>query len=273
VFDTSSSKNCSYMADAEEPLDCMDCNNVYYKPERCLDMMGILQCNRAKHCTYVFYCNDIEYSDSCYNSNDLFGCAAVRKGSNMILNKAYEKEEYAALRAKIIEEMTVSGDYGQLLPPKFSPHGYNECLAREYFPLTRDEAIVRGYKWQEETTGTYDKGTVPVASMPETIAEVDDSILKEILECASCRKNYRITRAELDFYKHMGIPLPRLDFECRHQARMGKRTPRKLYKRACMCDLASHDHAGTCGASFQTPYSPERPETLYCEECFNREVA
>lgn len=273
VFDTSSSKNCSYMADAEEPLDCQDCNNVYYKPERCYDMMGILQCSKAKHCTYVFYCNDIEYSDSCYNSNDLFGCCAIRKGGNMILNKAYEKEEYIAIREKIIEEMKKSGDYGQSIPPRFSPHGYNECLVKEYFPLTRDEALARGYKWQEETTGTYDKGTLPPNKMPATIAKTDEGILKEILECETCRKNYRLTKAELDFYRQMRIPLPHQDFECRHQARMNKRTPRKLWGRACMCEMTSHDHQGACQNAFETPYSPERTEVLYCEECFNAEVA
>lgn len=272
VFDTTSSKNCSYMADTVEPIDSMDCNNAYYKIERCYDMMGILECNRSKHCTYVFWCHNIEYSDSCYNSGDLFGCCAIKKGNNMILNKVYEKEEYTALRAKIIEEMKKSGDYGQSIPPKYSPHGYNECLAKEYFPLTRDEALARGYKWQEESTGTYDKGTLPNKAMPASIKDTDDGILNEILECETCRKNYRLTQAELAFYRQMGIPIPRKDFECRHQARMGKRTPRKLWSRGCMCNNESHDHESKCGLPFETPYSPDRKETIYCEECFNREI-
>ncbi len=263
LFDSADTKNSSYLADVTEAIDCMDCNNAYYKPELCYDGMGFLQSNKSKHSTYIIYSNDAEYSDSCYNAQSILGCAGIRKGNYMILNKPYEKEEYEALKATIVADMKARGEYGQFLPPELSPFGYNETLAQEYFPLTRDEALARGYRWQEETTGTYDKGTIPPNAMPATIAEVDESILKEILECSSCRKNYRLTKAELDFYRQMGVPLPRLDFECRHQARMGKRTPRKLYSRSC-----AH-----CQKAVQTPYAPERPEVIYCEECFNREVA
>jgi hypothetical protein len=272
LFDTADTKNASYMADATEAIDCMDCNNTYYKPKLCYDGMGFLQSNRSKHSTYIMFSNDVEYSDSCYNSQSVFGCVGIRKGNYMILNREYEKEEYEALKEKIIAGMKVRGEYGQFLPPELSPFGYNETLAKEYYPLIRDEALSRGYRWQDETTGTHGKGTLLSKDIPAT-ADADESILKEVLECEVCKKNYRLTKAELGFYKQVGVPIPRQDFECRHQARMAKRTPRKLWSRACMCEMTSHDHEGVCPNKFETPYSPERKEILYCEDCFNREVA
>ena len=81
------------------------------------------------------------------------GCLAVRKRSYMILNKEYTKEEYEALKAQIVESMKADGTYGEFFPQQMSPFGYNETLAKEYFPMTRDEALAKGFRWQEQSTG------------------------------------------------------------------------------------------------------------------------
>ena len=126
--------------------------------------------------------------------------------------------------------------------------------------------------------------------MPETIGEVTEDILNQVLVCKDCKKNFRITKAEFDFYKRMNLPLPHKDFECRHQARMQSRTPRKLWHRRCMCgekqsanreaqsvytNTASHAHHSKndpCPNEFETSYAPERPEIVYCEQCYTAEV-
>jgi len=43
---------------------------------------------------------------------------------------------------------------------------------------------------------------------------------------------------------------------------MKLRNPRKLYTRNC----------DKCGKEIQTTYAPERPEIVYCENCYNKEV-
>jgi len=43
---------------------------------------------------------------------------------------------------------------------------------------------------------------------------------------------------------------------------MNLRNPRKLYERNC----------DKCGEDIQTTYEPSRPETVYCEECYNKEI-
>ena len=145
-----------------------------------------------------------------------------------------------------------------------SPFGYNETLAQEYYPMTKEEAVKKGFNWQDTTSGTYEKETINKEKMPNTIGEVSENILNEILVCEDCEKNFKITKSEFDFYKRMGIPLPRKDFECRHKERMSKRNPRKLWHRKCM--------KKGCQNEFETSYAPNRSEIIYCERCYQQEV-
>ncbi len=275
LFDVRNSKNSSYLSDAEDPLDCHDCNNLYFKPERCYNIMGTLQSNNCISCAYPMYCNDVQYSDSCYNCTSCFGCVGLNKKNYHILNKEYSKEEYEKLKQEIIESMKDDGIYGDFFPPELSPFGYNETLAREYFPMTEKDAKEKGFNWQEQTSGTYGKETIKESEMPQTIEEVTDDILNQVLACKECGKNFRITQNELAFYRRMNLPLPHKDFECRHQDRMRKRNPRKLWHRSCMCDKDSHalHPRSHCSNEFETSYSPERKEKIYCETCYQQEVS
>lgn len=273
-FDAEDAKNCKYIADAEGTIDCYDMNNTYYKPELCLDSMGMLTAYNVKHSVYAIYVSHIEYSDSLTNCENCFGCVGLRKKKYCILNKQYTKEEYEKLKEKIITQMKKEEVYGDFLPPTLSPFGYNETLAQEYYPLTEKEARAKGFNWQNQMTGTFSKETIKESEMPETIAEVTEGILKEVLVCKDCKKNFRITRAEFDFYKRMNLPLPHKDFECRHKDRMSKRNPRKLWHRSCMCEMQNHIHGKVkCPNEFETSYSPDRPETVFCESCYQQEVS
>ncbi len=82
---------------------------------------------------------------------------------------------------------------------------------------------------------------------------------------------FRIIPQELKFYKKMNLPLPHLCPNCRHRERIKQRNPLKLWKRQCM--NPSVDETGKrCNNKFQTTYSPERKEIVYCGECYNKEV-
>ncbi|MEK7092708.1 MAG: hypothetical protein AAB907_03725 [Patescibacteria group bacterium] len=273
IFDAFSTKNCSYIADADNIIDCFDCNNIYTGAERCYNIMGNLSSSNNISTVYPMYCNDVQYSDSCYNCQNCFGCVGLNKKNHHILNKEYSKEEYEKLKAEIIEQMKHDGVYGDFIPPSLSPFGYNETLAQEYVPMTEKEAKEKGFNWQEHTTGTYGKETIKEKDVPETIGEVAENILKEILTCEGCKKNFIITKGEFDFYKRMNLPLPHKDFECRHKERMSKRNPRKLWHRSCMCDKENHIHGKEkCKIEFETTYAPDRPEIVYCETCYQQEV-
>lgn len=145
--------------------------------------------------------------------------------------------------------------YGEFFPGKISPFAYNETVANEYFPLNKDEALANGFRWKEEDKKDYLPATSQIA---DNIKDISDEITKEILACANCSKNYKITGPELAFYRKFNLPAPQLCFGCRHQARMNKRNPRKLFKRNC----------SNCQAAIESPYAPERPENVYCEKCY-----
>lgn len=183
----------------------------------------------------------------------------------MILNKEYEKEEYFSIREKIVNELKESDEWGQFFGANVAPFAYNESLINDFYPLTKEEALKRGYRWQERTTGTYGKETIKKGEIPtDKVEKLGDDIIKEIFVCEECGKNYRLIDAEITFYKKMGLPIPHKDFECRHGDRMKKRNGMKLYHRSCMKE--------GCANEFETTYAPDRPEIIYCESCYQQEV-
>jgi hypothetical protein len=236
---------------------------------------------------------DLEYCAYCASGNsDLFGCVGLRNKQYCILNKQYSKEEYFALREKIInhmEEMPYKDKqgriykYGEFFPPEFSPFAYNETMAYDFFPITEEEAKAKGFSWREPETREFHT-TTKAAELPDHINEVDDSILKQVIACASCSKAYRIIQMEFDFLKKMGLPLPRLCPNCRFFERMKQVNPPKFWHRACQCagvgddrktyqNIGPHFHGSErCPNEFETSYAPERPEMVYCEVCYNSEI-
>ena len=264
LFDTYDAKNCSYMKDIDGAIDSMDCNNAYDKPEFIYNVMGALQGSKLKNSAFVFYCNEIEYCDNCHHLSNGIGCISVRKGNYMIFNKEYSKEEYMELKEKIEEQFKKEGILGQFFSPEVAPFAYNESLIHDFFPLSKDEAIKRGYKWQDKTTGTFGKETIKKGEISNSVNDVNENILDEVLICESCNKNYKIVEAELTFYKKMGLPIPHKDFECRHEDRMRKRNGMKLYHRSCMKE--------GCENEFETTYSPDKKDVIYCENCYQKEI-
>jgi hypothetical protein len=181
--------------------------------------------------------------------------------------------------------------YGEFFPMEMSPHAYNESFANEHFPLTKEEVEKMGLVWRDISEKHFDI-TISGNNLPDDIKDVDDSITKEVIGCAhagtcnhECAGVFKITKQELQFYKLLNIPLPRICQNCRHYARFAWRNPAKLWKRQCHCgglisadgiyqNTAKHVHEnGKCPNEFETSYSPDRKEIIYCEQCFNSEVA
>ena len=83
------------------------------------------------------------YLNECDNTTQCFLSVGLDRKSYCILNRQYTKEEYESLIPRIIEKMISDGEWGEFLPASMSPFGYNETVAQEYFPLTRDSVIAR----------------------------------------------------------------------------------------------------------------------------------
>ncbi|MCX6722219.1 MAG: hypothetical protein NTY04_03440 [Candidatus Staskawiczbacteria bacterium] len=227
-----------------------------------------LGANNNKFGSWNYSSHDIEYCFGCHNSGNLFGCVGVRKGDYCILNKQYSKSDYMDLVGRIKKQMSEmpyvdslgrNYFYGEMLPPEMSPWTYNESSAYEWFPIGKKQAIKEGYLWRDSDIREYIDATIKV---PNHIKDVKNEIIKEILKCESCGKNYKIIKMELDFYRKMNIPIPKECPLCRDYARIAQLNPMKIYNRKC----------DKCSKDIQTSYAPDRPEIIYCEQCYQQEL-
>ncbi|MBM3257379.1 MAG: hypothetical protein FJY98_03615 [Candidatus Liptonbacteria bacterium] len=307
-------KNCKYCFDvfggAEDCVntwlayskvqDSMDVDRVGKNTELGYECSTIYPGSKVFFSRFTFDSHDIYYSYNNHNCSYLFGCVGMRNKQYCILNKQYSKEEYEAMVPQLIEHMEQKPyidkkgriyKFGEFFPAELSPFAYNETIAQEMFPITKEQASAEGYIFKEAEDRHYEP-TKTSAHLPRTIAEVPDSIVNEIIQCEhngacteQCTKAFKIIQAELQFYRQMNIPLPRLCPSCRHYARLRQRNPIKLWKRKCACsgqvsengvykNSASHSHGNDhCEVSFETSYAPDRPETVYCETCYQAEVS
>lgn len=240
-----------------------------------IDLNAAYECVTVGHnCQNVCFSIDvwenvdsIQYSAFCVQGcSHLFGCIGLRHKQYCILNKQYTKEEYEALVPKIIEHMRKTGEWGEFFPASISPFGYNETVANEYFPLTREEALAKGFKWSDyEAPKPQAAKTISAENMkklPDSIDQIPDDVLNWALTCEVSGKLYKIQPAELAFYRKMKLPIPRRHPDIRHADRMALRNPRKLWKRNCT----------ECNVEIETTYSPERPEKVLCERCYLKAV-
>lgn len=223
----------------------------------------------------------------CYNSSNLFGCTSLTNKQYCVLNKQYTKESFEALVLKIIQQMKDMPyidkkgriyKHGEFFPTELSPYAYNETIAQEYFPLTKEQALEKGYRWKDPETRNY-QIDIYSDKLPDHINDVDESIIGKVIECAhkgtcneQCTTAFKVVQGELEFYKKMGFPVPRLCPNCRHYDRLKQKNPFKLWHRQCMCDKNHPQHSGKCPNEFETSYAPDRPEIVYCEQCYQAEV-
>lgn len=307
---TSNSKDCFDLID--DARDCRWCINGGVKLYSTYDGYGVgllelgyelvdsgVQGSRQFFGVVVYSGVDVQYSYNCHGCENCFGCIGLRNKKYCILNTQYTPEDYKAILPKIIEHMNQmpyadkkqrTYGYGEFFPPEISPFAYNETVAQDYFPLTELEAVNRGYLWKHFAERKYVPTIMP-EKLPDHIRDVPDSITKEIIGCShagtcdeQCTTAFRITEPELQFYKRLNLPLPRLCPNCRHTARLKKRNPPKLWKQACMCaggesergvhkNTTGHFHgADHCPNNFETAYDPKHEWIVYCEKCYNAEV-
>ena len=149
-FHVSESEDSRHCSDCANLKNCMDAYESAFNCELQYDCHGCNRTSRSKFSSSSYDDFDLEYSEFCYNSHHLFGCVGLRNKEYCILNKQYTKEEYEELIPKVIKKMNEDPyidtegrayKYGEFFPPEFSPFGYNETIAQEYFPLTKKKSL------------------------------------------------------------------------------------------------------------------------------------
>jgi hypothetical protein len=262
-YDVNKSEDCRYVQVGVEVKDNYDCSNMYLNIVHCYQTLGTIEVTNAAYCLFVFHSNDLLYCEYCFNCNNCFGCAGLTRKSYCIFNKQYTEEEYNKLVPKIIEHMKSRDEWGLYFPPEYSPFGYNESLAFEYTPLTKDDAIKKGFHWRDTIDEPPEvEKIIPADRLPDAIGDIPDDILNWAVTCQTSKRPYQILSQELAYYRSYHLPVPHLHPDERHNLRMKLRNPRNLYSQSCV----------KCSNEIQTTYAPDQPEKVYCEECYLSEV-
>lgn len=255
-FDIVESRDCRYCYESGWMTDCYDTYESGFENERQYECHA---CNRGKFikfCHVSYDVNNCEYADTCHNSSDLFGCVGIRHKKFCIFNKQYSQEEYEILRAKIVEHMRKTCEYGEFFPTRFSPFAYNETIAQEYYPIDKEFAAVRGGRWKDETQ--FPAPPTDRYALPDKLTDTEDSVCKETLYCEKTWRPYKIAAQELAVYRKIGATLPRTCPQQRYLERMSLRNYRRLWNQTC----------AKCDKNIRAPYPPNLAQDVFCQECF-----
>ncbi|MEK7588859.1 MAG: hypothetical protein AAB438_03515 [Patescibacteria group bacterium] len=285
-----------YIFESKNALDCYMCMGVedskycqfvsVPKATNCMDYYGwgenatlIYECassgNEIQNLKFSFgvfaNASDNEYCGFTIGGKDNFGCVNLKRKKYCILNKEYSKEDYEKLRKKIIEDMNTNPyvdslsriyKYGEFFPVEFSPFPYNDSNANKFIEKTKEEAQSEGYAWIDKTENEYNK-TIKGENIPESIQEVTEEFLKEVIECVSCKSGYRVTVGELDLYKKLNMPLPSNCPKCREKRRFDLVNKPFSHKTNC----------AKCNKEINTMHDIKSGKIVYCEKCYQGEFA
>lgn len=260
-FSCNDCEDVRYSVYVEKAKDSMDHSHWGVNTERLYECQACgYDLFNLKFCNLCWSgCSDLVYCDQCFSSKNCFGCVGLKKMQYCILNKQYTREEYEEMVPRIIEHMKKIGQFGEFFSIAKSLFAYNESKGFEHVPMNKEEVLKKGWQWKNKDERDYLPQKYKIF---DDIKEVFDGIINEVLACELCGKNYKIIPQELDFYKKLGIPIPRKCADCRHFDRLKLENPYVLVDRKCE----------KCGKNIKTTYKSGGREVVYCEECYLKEV-
>jgi hypothetical protein len=259
-FEVSFCEDSRYLFSIKGAKDCYDLLGHGRQGELLLENVAVGTSHNVIGSWWTVSSHDIIYGFGLRSCEECFGCDSLRSARFCILNKQYDEKEYRQITEAIISELKEKNLFGLYIPPLISLFAYNETIAQDNFPLTKEDAEKLGFRWQDNLQIT--KGRETLEKIPDNIKDVKDSIINEIFACEVCGRNYKIIQPELLFYRKINLPLPHKCFFCRHGDRLKRRGPMDIFDRKC----------ANCGKAIKTTYSPDRPEIVYCEQCYQQEV-
>lgn len=214
-FHSSNLVNCRYCihVGATETTDnSMDIttggigNNLYSTTSCGSGNLNLKMCAQCRNSSNLTYCNEM------INCHDCFGCTGLKNAKFCILNVQYSEKEYRELSQKIIDGLKASDEWGAFFPALLSPFAYNESMASLYFPLTRDDAIGRGYGWRDfikVAKNNPNQEYLSASSLPDNIFDLKVDITKLGIICDHSDRPYRVLTKELKILFSLNMPVPR----------------------------------------------------------------
>lgn len=260
-------RNCEYCFEAEGLEDCKfiytipknanDSYDAHYSQnsELCCECISSVNDYNCKFVLHSWDVKNSSYVQECYYSSDLFGCIGLKQSKFCILNKQYSEKEYREILPRIVEHMVKTGEWGQYFPINISLFAYNESLAHEFFPLTRDGVLGIGCKWKEKDLKEYKPSSFKV---PDDASTLNNDIIGKMLACDCCGKNYKLIEQEFRFYKKNKLPAPKKCPDCRHKNRIKLRNLSRLWDVNCE----------KCHKLLKSCYDPDKYPQIFCEQCF-----
>lgn len=281
AYDVEDSQDCKYISNVLDMKDSYDIDFQAFNTFRIYDSLWVENAYNVYFSFWAIESNNVYYCYLVINCSNCFGCVGLRGKQYCIFNKQYTQKEYEIVVSRIIDHMLdwwyIKNDIErwEFFPAEISPFWYNETTASEYFPMEKNQAIGKWFKWMDKEYPINIPQWIAIIKaqdLPDMIDKVNEkwesigyydwSILDKAVICELTGKPFRIIKLELEFYRKHNIPLPRKHPDYRHEQRVQIRTSRKLYDRKC----------DKCEIDMKTPYSSDRPEIVYCEQCYNKEI-
>ena len=275
------SNNCIFCFETTQCSDCKYCTNIWLDAVKCFDCGGwdtfksefcyecvwvsnsynVLFSYNCINCTNLFYCLE------CYNCKNCFACIWLKDKEYCIYNKQYNsKEAYENNVKEIIKSMQKLWERWYPIEPKFSPFWYNETIAMDFYPLTKENALKFWYKRSDyELPAPNVEKVVQWKDLPKVwcklIHDKKPDFLEKLLNyaiiCEISNKPFRITKQEIDFYIKHNLSLPTKHPDVRYVDRIKRKWPRELFLAKCC----------KCWNIFPSIYKTGN-ENVCCDECF-----
>ncbi len=182
IFDAENLENCKFAFYATDTKNSYDISCVSFNSRSMYEVMSACDGYNVLFSNASLYNHDTEYCITCFNSSYIFGSISLKNQEYVILNKKYSKEDYNIMKNKIIAHMKESKEYGEFFPPSLSPFQYNRSAAIDYMPLTKEEANLLGYLWQDGPN------------------EYDNMMSNVSIKCSTCNIFFNLVSYEMDFY-------------------------------------------------------------------------
>lgn len=252
--------------------DCIDVENawVLLKSKDCFSVVSAKACeltyNSQSGINYnCQYCNEclatnrnLQWCMYVNTSSDCFGCVSLKKKQYCILNKQYSKEEYEKLVQEIKASMIARGEWQDFFPKEMTPFYYNESDAQLYFPLSKEDALAKGFSWKDIVEDAHET----TSNVPDDIHLVNDAVLEMTFSCTQTGKKFRITKQELDFYRRQTIPLPTIA----PLVRVANTNTSFFHTNELHQANCAH-----CQTPFETVYDPQK-QIVLCENCYQQQL-
>jgi hypothetical protein len=261
ILESRNVKNSNFIQHGENLDNCFnvydwvnDCRDFTFFGRSCELVYACCTCgNNISRLCFCYTCrnqsSDLFYCISCDSCKNCFGCVGLWRKDYCILNRQYTAEEYEKLVPRVIEHMRANGEWGKFFPVEFNPMPYNRSIAYRYYPISEDEARHKGYSWYEEDIKDF-PGAIEADRLPDGLPETNDPIT---VKSALSGRPFNITTKEIERYRSLRVPLPRISYEERMNERARNLGSPELYERKC----------AETGKQILTPYPIDSPYIIW----------